>query len=159
MRGSLSLEAMLVFVAVCIFWVAVFGGISPRLKEMKQAALEAELRAECLKVASAVDTMASYGSGSTYMSMTPYIGQSKDRNVYFCKPESDACSRKLVAVKHSWATGDQTQNVTCETHVAEWVKILWENGAYTCNDLPRGSDFTVEFGSYVEEDGSLKPCT
>jgi len=152
MRAYFSLEAMLVFVGVALFWIAIYAMVAPNLVEIQQKAREAELSSECEKMLAVIDTMATYGAESTYLDLTPYFQKSIDRGIYFCQDHQKCSSRNISAVL--FKTGTRVQ---CTSHVAAWVDILKSGEVYSCSRIPEVGNFSVEFGSYLER-GGYKEC-
>ena len=178
-RASFSLEAMLVFVGVMLFWVVVFTSIAPQLKEMQEQVVKEELMGECLKVTNTVDTIATYGAETIYLSLTPYFEQSMERGIFFCqehdgcgcgedgRPPEHGCSKTIFAVKVNRTGGmgegmAKVRNillrVNCSAHVADWVDIVVDGGdIYKCGKIggaegrEPGGNFTIQFGSYYEK--------
>lgn len=169
-RASFSLEAMIVFIGVTLFWVAVFSAVSPQLKEMQERVVLEELKGECLKVTNTVDTLATYGAGSIYISMTPYFEQSMARGIFFCQehigcrcdksgsPPREGCSKRIFAVKTNRTGEGAAARASCSAHVADWIDITSDGGRVVlCEDLEDGEgfgpggNFTIQFGSYYEK--------
>jgi len=166
-KGSFSLEAMLVFVGVALFWIAVFSIISPQLKEMQELVVEQELMGECLKVTNTVDTLATYGAETIYISLTPYFKQSMERGVFFCQEHSgcrcddkgqspqSGCSKTIWAVKTNKTGVGITNRVNCTTHVAGWIDLIMDNReVYDCKEAETSNrrwNMTIKFGTYFEK--------
>jgi len=166
MRGSFSLEALLVFVAVTIFWSIIYSGVAPQLQGMQEQVVQEELMGECLKVTNTIDTMATYGAESIYLDIIPYFKESMERGILFCQehegcrcdenlnPPKSGCEKTIAAVKIN-ETWEIQNKVSCKTLVADWIDILGDGKrVYKCDEIDAknvGGNFTIKFGSYFEK--------
>ena len=153
MKGSLSLEALLTFVAVVVFWVTVFSAVSPHLQGLKHGVLEAQLRGECEKLANFIDTMSTYGEGIT-LDYTPFTGE----ELYFCQRSSDFCTTREITVIRIF--GLNRTEVSCRTRIAEWVNIKSGGKILNCKEAVEKNIHTVNitYATYNEKENMPRAC-
>lgn len=155
MKASISIETLLVFTGMILFWTILFSAIAPQLDKAKQKAQEAQLQAECEKLASLIDTLSTYGKGIE-LSYTRFIKE-KNKDLYFCQDTGPCQSNIITIIKR---TEEETTRAQCKTRIAEWVNIKSEGKILSCKQAIDKDIRAVEitYATYVEKENRPRGC-
>ncbi len=155
MRASLSIETMLVFIGMAVFWTVVFSALAPQLEKAKEKAQESHLQAECEKLASLIDTLSTYGKGIE-LNYTYFMDEGR-KDIYFCQDAGPCQSNTITIIKK---TEEMHMRAQCRTKIAEWVNIKSDNSILGCNEaLERNiQSVQVTYATYVEKENRPRRC-
>jgi len=155
MNASMSIEAILVFSGMALFWTLVFSAVSPRLEQAKEKAEASQLQAECEKLASLIDTLSTYGKGIE-LNYTQFLPED-NKGLYLCQ-DAEPCSSNTITIIR--AGGNRNMTARCRTRIAEWVNLKSDGRMLGCREaLEKGiQQVQITYATYLEKGNAPRRC-
>jgi len=154
MKAAISIEAILIFSGMAVFWTMVFSAVAPRLEEAKEKAEGSQLQAECEKLASLIDTLSTYGEGIE-LNYTQFLPEASD--LRFCQDAEPCTSNTITVIKKAEQGNMQAQ---CRTRIAEWVNIKSGGKMLGCKQAIEKEirEVQMTYATYNEKENAPRRC-
>jgi hypothetical protein len=155
MKASISLEAILVFSGMAVFWTLVFSAVAPRMEEAKEKAEGSQIQAECEKLASLIDTLSTYGEGIE-LNYTRFLPEG-NTDLFFCQDAEPCSSNTITIIRKTQQKNIQAQ---CRTRIAEWVNIKSGGKMLGCKQAIEKEirEVQMTYATYNEKENAPRGC-